>query len=163
MQSGRIGADEVIDDTEGKGEEELEERLNENEAKTRAILLEMVSSRHQVALWLAGLRAETLCSPSRWGICPTQTSDPRRTCCLSASSTRSPPTRTWRSSSLASEPSGGGAVCLEALLVVLTERIHGVVLCVWCSCEIIRDWKSGDSLCYAFIEFDKVRIGSLHQ
>lgn len=27
-----------------------------------------------------------------------------------------------------------------------------------CSCEIIRDWKSGDSLCYAFIEFDKVRI-----
>lgn len=50
VQSGRIGADEAIDDTEGKGEEELEERLNENEAKTRAILLEMVSSRHQVAL-----------------------------------------------------------------------------------------------------------------
>lgn len=45
MQSGRIGADEVIDDTEGRGEEELEERLNENEAKTRAILLEMVSRR----------------------------------------------------------------------------------------------------------------------
>lgn len=44
MQSGRIGADEVIDDTEGKGAEELEERLNEKEANTRAILLEMVSS-----------------------------------------------------------------------------------------------------------------------
>lgn len=42
MQSGRIGADEVIDDAEGKETEELEERLNENEAKTRAILLEMV-------------------------------------------------------------------------------------------------------------------------
>lgn len=42
VQSGRIGADEVIDDTKGKGSEELEERLNEKEAKTRAILLEMV-------------------------------------------------------------------------------------------------------------------------
>lgn len=44
VQSGRIGADEVIDDTDGKGAEELEERLNEKEASTRAILLEMVSS-----------------------------------------------------------------------------------------------------------------------
>lgn len=42
LQSGRIGADEVIDDTEGKGAEELEERLKEKEAKTHAILLEMV-------------------------------------------------------------------------------------------------------------------------
>lgn len=42
LQSGRIGADEVIDDSEGKAVEELEERLNEKEAKTRAILLEMV-------------------------------------------------------------------------------------------------------------------------
>lgn len=43
LQSGRIGADEVIDDTEGKGVEELEERLQEKDAKTNAILLEMVS------------------------------------------------------------------------------------------------------------------------
>lgn len=43
LQSGRIGADEVIDDSEGKAVEELEERLNEKEAKTRAILLEMVN------------------------------------------------------------------------------------------------------------------------
>lgn len=42
VQSGRIGADEVIDGAEGKEAEELEERLNEKEAKTRAILLEMV-------------------------------------------------------------------------------------------------------------------------
>lgn len=42
VQSGRIGADEVIDDTDGKGAEELEERLKEKEAKTQAILLEMV-------------------------------------------------------------------------------------------------------------------------
>lgn len=25
------------------------------------------------------------------------------------------------------------------------------------SCEVIRDWKTGESLCYAFIEFEKVR------
>lgn len=46
MQSGRIGADEVIDDTDGKGAEELEERLKEKEAKTQAILLEMVRKRN---------------------------------------------------------------------------------------------------------------------
>ena len=45
LQSGRIGADEAINDTEGKESQELEELLNEKEAKTRAILLEMVSSR----------------------------------------------------------------------------------------------------------------------
>ena len=42
VQSGRIGADEVIDDAEGKAREELEELLKEKEAKTQAILLEMV-------------------------------------------------------------------------------------------------------------------------
>lgn len=42
VQSGRIGADEVVDDTDGKGAEELEEKLKEKEAKTQAILLEMV-------------------------------------------------------------------------------------------------------------------------
>lgn len=42
LQSGRIGADEVIDDTDGKGAEEVEEKLKEKEAKTQAILLEMV-------------------------------------------------------------------------------------------------------------------------
>lgn len=50
MQSGRIGADEVIDDAEGKEAEELEERLNEKEAKTRAILLEMVR-RNLLSVW----------------------------------------------------------------------------------------------------------------
>lgn len=33
------------------------------------------------------------------------------------------------------------------------ENAHVPLLC---SCEIIRDWKTGDSLCYAFIEFEKV-------
>lgn len=51
LQSGRIGADEVIDDTEGKESEELEEILNEKEAKTRAILLEMVRQRSALS-WL---------------------------------------------------------------------------------------------------------------
>lgn len=46
VQSGRIGADEAIDDMDGKGAEELEERLKEKEAKTQAILLEMVRSRN---------------------------------------------------------------------------------------------------------------------
>lgn len=42
VKSGRIGADETIDDANGKAAEEVEERLQEKEAKTRAILLEMV-------------------------------------------------------------------------------------------------------------------------
>lgn len=50
-QSGRIGADEVINDTEGKESEELEEILNEKEAKTRAILLEMVKQPSALAFY----------------------------------------------------------------------------------------------------------------
>uniref|UniRef100_A0AAV2KCM6 Peptidyl-prolyl cis-trans isomerase n=1 Tax=Knipowitschia caucasica TaxID=637954 RepID=A0AAV2KCM6_KNICA len=42
LDSGRIGADEVIDEEDGKAAEELEERLKDKEAKTQAILLEMV-------------------------------------------------------------------------------------------------------------------------
>ncbi|XP_069742126.1 peptidyl-prolyl cis-trans isomerase-like 4 isoform X2 [Narcine bancroftii] len=41
LDSGRIGADEEIDDTKGKTAEEVEEGLAEKEASTRAILLEM--------------------------------------------------------------------------------------------------------------------------
>lgn len=122
MQSGRIGADEVIDDTQGKQEEELEERLNQNEAKTRAILLEMVSGRRRLVVpagGAVGLRAHTLRSACRWATCPTQTSALRKTCCSSANSTRSPPTRTWRSSSRASGPSKGGAVGPDAAAVCL--------------------------------------------
>lgn len=42
VQSGRIGAEEVINDTDGKEAEELDELLKEEAAKTHAILLEMV-------------------------------------------------------------------------------------------------------------------------
>lgn len=51
VKSGLIGADEVIDDTDGKGAEELEERLNQKEAKTRAILLEMVRKRNLLSVF----------------------------------------------------------------------------------------------------------------
>lgn len=42
MQSGRIGADEEIDDLEGKSMEEMEEIIQEREARARATILEMV-------------------------------------------------------------------------------------------------------------------------
>ncbi|KAI2652391.1 Peptidyl-prolyl cis-trans isomerase-like 4 [Labeo rohita] len=42
LDSGRIGADEVINDEEGRDAEELDELIKEKEAKTQAILLEMV-------------------------------------------------------------------------------------------------------------------------
>lgn len=51
VQSGRIGAEEVINDEDGRAAEELEERLKEKEAKTQAILLEMV----RTAMWLVCL------------------------------------------------------------------------------------------------------------
>lgn len=43
FQSGRIGADEEIDDLKGRSADEIEEVQAEKEAKTRAILLEMVN------------------------------------------------------------------------------------------------------------------------
>lgn len=60
LQSGRIGADEVIDDTDGKGAEELEESLKEKEAKTQAILLEMVRRRNRLSLQPQILRMQSL-------------------------------------------------------------------------------------------------------
>lgn len=42
LQGGRIGADEDIDDTEGKTEQEIHEMLMEREAKARATILEIV-------------------------------------------------------------------------------------------------------------------------
>lgn len=42
LQGGRIAADEEIDDTEGKTEQEISEMLQEQEAKARATILEIV-------------------------------------------------------------------------------------------------------------------------
>ncbi|XP_060907336.1 peptidyl-prolyl cis-trans isomerase-like 4 [Labrus mixtus] len=105
LDSGRIGADEVIDDTDGKAAEELEERLKEKEAKTQAILLEMVGD-----LPDADMR---------------------------------PPENVLFVCKL-------NPVTTDEDLEIIFSRF-GLIK----SCEIIRDWKSGDSLCYAFIEFEK--------
>lgn len=67
LQSGRIGADEVIDDTDGKGAEELEERLREKEAKTQAILLEMVRHASAPSPLAGGHNEDTLSVPAGWG------------------------------------------------------------------------------------------------
>ncbi|KAM6992677.1 peptidyl-prolyl cis-trans isomerase-like 4 [Tautogolabrus adspersus] len=105
LDSGRIGADEVIDDADGKAAEELEERLKEKEAKTQAILLEMVGD-----LPDADMR---------------------------------PPENVLFVCKL-------NPVTTDEDLEIIFSRF-GLIK----SCEIIRDWKSGDSLCYAFIEFEK--------
>ena len=95
VQSGRIGADEVIDDTDGKGAEELEERLKEKEAKTQAILLEMVRRESALSFLLniPKVQRETFLHRSvprscRWATSPTQMSGLQRMCCLCANLTR---------------------------------------------------------------------------
>ncbi|CAG5950613.1 unnamed protein product [Menidia menidia] len=105
LDSGRIGADEDIDDTEGKAAEELEERLKEKEAKTQAILLEMVGDLPD---------AEVRPPENVLFVCKLN------------------------------------PVTTDEDLEVIFSRFGSMK-----SCEIIRDWKSGDSLCYAFIEFEK--------
>ncbi|KAK5853424.1 hypothetical protein PBY51_007208 [Eleginops maclovinus] len=105
LDSGRIGADEVIDDTDGKEAEELEERLKEKEAKTQAILLEMVGDLPDADM--------------------------------------APPENVLFVCKL-------NPVTTDEDLEIIFSRFGTIK-----SCEIIRDWKSGESLCYAFIEFEK--------
>ncbi|XP_037101215.1 peptidyl-prolyl cis-trans isomerase-like 4 isoform X1 [Syngnathus acus] len=105
LDSGRIGADEVIDDVDGKAAEEVEERLQEKEAKTRAILLEMVGDLPDADV--------------------------------------KPPENVLFVCKL-------NPVTTDEDLEIIFSRFGHIK-----SCEIIRDWKSGDSLCYAFIEFEK--------
>ncbi|XP_066533522.1 peptidyl-prolyl cis-trans isomerase-like 4 [Hoplias malabaricus] len=106
LDSGRIGADEVINDAEGKDQEVLDELLKEKEAKTQAILLEMVGD-----LPDADVR---------------------------------PPENVLFVCKL-------NPVTTDEDLQIIFSRFGQIQ-----SCEIIRDWKTGESLCYAFIEFDKV-------
>ncbi|NXQ00060.1 PPIL4 protein, partial [Vidua macroura] len=87
LNSGRIGADEEIDDMKGRSAEEIQEVQAEKEAKTHAILLEMVGDLPDADI--------------------------------------KPP---------------------ENVLFVC--KLNPVT-------TVIRDWKSGESLCYAFIEFEK--------
>uniref|UniRef100_A0AAY4DGR8 Peptidyl-prolyl cis-trans isomerase n=1 Tax=Denticeps clupeoides TaxID=299321 RepID=A0AAY4DGR8_9TELE len=106
LDSGRIGAYETINDTEGKDPEELDEILKEKEAKTQAILLEMVGD-----LPDADIR---------------------------------PPENVLFVCKL-------NPVTTDEDLEIIFSRFGAIK-----SCEIIRDWKTGESLCYAFIEFDTV-------
>ncbi|KAM6954306.1 peptidyl-prolyl cis-trans isomerase-like 4 [Aplochiton taeniatus] len=105
LDSGRIGADEVINDTEGKEAKELDELLKEKEAKTQAILLEMVGDLPDADV--------------------------------------KPPENVLFVCKL-------NPVTTDEDLEIIFSRF-GAIKC----CEIIRDWKSGESLCYAFIEFEK--------
>uniref|UniRef100_A0A8C8G342 Peptidyl-prolyl cis-trans isomerase n=1 Tax=Oncorhynchus tshawytscha TaxID=74940 RepID=A0A8C8G342_ONCTS len=105
LDSGRIGADEVINDTDGKKAEELDELLKEKEAKTQAILLEMVGDLPD---------AEVKPPENVLFVCKLN------------------------------------PVTTDEDLEIIFSRF-GLIKC----CEIIRDWKSGESLCYAFIEFEK--------
>uniref|UniRef100_H2SVF9 Peptidyl-prolyl cis-trans isomerase n=1 Tax=Takifugu rubripes TaxID=31033 RepID=H2SVF9_TAKRU len=108
LDSGRIGADEAINDAEGKESEELEEILNEKEAKTRAILLEMVGDLPD---------AEVRPPENVLFVCKLN------------------------------------PVTTDEDLEIIFSRFGSIK-----SCEVIRDWKTGDSLCYAFIEFEKVDL-----
>ncbi|NXO25754.1 PPIL4 protein, partial [Cisticola juncidis] len=87
LDSGRIGEDEEIDDMKGRSAEEIEEVQAEKEAKTHAVLLEMVGDLPDADI--------------------------------------KPP---------------------ENVLFVC--KLNPVT-------TVMRDWKTGESLCYAFIEFEK--------
>ncbi|KAG7331794.1 hypothetical protein KOW79_005763 [Hemibagrus wyckioides] len=106
LDSGRIGADEAINDAEGKDTEELDELIKEKEAKTQAILLEMVGDLPDADI--------------------------------------KPPENVLFVCKL-------NPVTTDEDLEIIFSRF-GSIQC----CEIIRDWKTGESLCYAFIEFEKV-------
>ncbi|NXS08208.1 PPIL4 protein, partial [Neodrepanis coruscans] len=106
LDSGRIGADEEIDDMKGRSADEIEEIQAEKEAKTRAILLEMVGDLPDADV--------------------------------------KPPENVLFVCKLNPVTTG------EDLEIIFSR--FGPIK----SCEVIRDWKTGESLCYAFIEFEKV-------
>ncbi|XP_053315939.1 peptidyl-prolyl cis-trans isomerase-like 4 [Spea bombifrons] len=105
LDSGRIAADEEIDDNKGKSVEEIEELFAEKEAKTQAVLLEMVGDIPDADI--------------------------------------KPPENVLFVCKL-------NPVTTDEDLEIIFSRFGAIK-----SCEIIRDWKTGESLCYAFIEFEK--------
>ncbi|CAH1277087.1 PPIL4 [Branchiostoma lanceolatum] len=104
-ESGRIGADEAIDDAEGRSQEEVEEMLEEKEAKARTQILEMVGDLPEADV--------------------------------------APPDNVLFVCKL-------NPVTQDDDLEVIFSRF-GEINC----CEVIRDQKTGDSLCYAFVKFEK--------
>lgn len=104
LQGGRIGADEEIDDTEGKTAQDVSEMLAEREAKVKATILEMVGDLPDAEM--------------------------------------APPENVLFICKL-------NPVTTDDDLEIKFSRFGKIV-----SCEVIRDRKSGDSLQYAFVEFD---------
>ncbi|XP_039522196.1 peptidyl-prolyl cis-trans isomerase-like 4 isoform X2 [Pimephales promelas] len=104
LDSGRIGADEAINNDD-EDAEQLDELIKDKEAKTQAILLEMVGDLPD---------AEVKPPENVLFVCKLN------------------------------------PVTTDEDLEIIFSRF-GSIKC----CEIIRDWKTGESLCYAFIEFDK--------
>lgn len=104
LDSGRIGADENIEDDSDIDAEEVEERTAAKEAKAQATILEMI-----------GDLPEADCAPPE---------NVLFVCKLNP-------------------------VTTDEDLEIIFSRFGKVV-----SCEVIRDHKTGDSLQYAFVEFD---------
>merc|ERR1711953_1655161 len=104
LASTRIGADENINDLEGRTEEEINEILADKEAKARATILEMVGDLPDADV--------------------------------------APPENVLFVCKL-------NPVTADEDLEIIFSRVGKVE-----SCEVIRDKKTGDSLQYAFVEFD---------
>ena len=104
LASNRIGADESLNDYEGRTEEEINEIFAEKEAKARATILEMVGDLPDADV--------------------------------------APPENVLFVCKL-------NPVTTDEDLEIIFSRFGKVV-----SCEVIRDKKTGDSLQYAFVEFD---------
>jgi len=104
LASNRIGADESLNDYEGRTEEEINEIFADKEAKARATILEMVGDLPD---------AEVAPPENVLFVCKLN------------------------------------PVTADEDLEIIFSRFGKVV-----SCEVIRDKKTGDSLQYAFVEFD---------
>lgn len=105
LKNGRIAADEDIDDTDGKTEAEIQEMLEEREAKARATILEIVGDIPD---------AEVAPPENVLFVCKLN------------------------------------PVTSDDDLEIIFSRFGKIK-----SCEVIRDKQSGDSLQYAFIEFEE--------
>merc|ERR1712227_97065 len=104
LASNRIGADESLNDYEGRTEEEINEIIADKEAKARATILEMVGDLPEADI--------------------------------------APPENVLFVCKL-------NPVTTDEDLEIIFSRFGKVV-----SCEVIRDKKTGDSLQYAFVEFE---------
>lgn len=107
LKGGRIGADEDIDDTEGKTEQEVHEMLQDREAKARATILEIVGDLPD---------AEVAPPENVLFVCKLN------------------------------------PVTSDEDLEIIFSRFGKVK-----GCEVIRDRTSGDSLQYAFVEFEDAK------